>query len=343
MSESNLALPVCAAQISPAEISPAQMSNEAFYGLFLASQSSEQTRRGYDGSVRDFAAFLGSADGRALGQYDVVRLLRGMNAGQAHGILTGYRVHLTRTGKQPATINVRLAAIRSLVQEAKRNGLLDYEIDVKGVRSRNYRDTAGPGFDRYQQMLAKVELRGDTKKAHRDRAILHLLHDSALRRGEIVRCDLADVDLTGPLPTIAIIGKGTSEKVKLVLPPASFDAMKQWIDVRGNEPGPLFHNLDHSMPRGRLTGKSIYTIVQEYGGKGVRPHGLRHSAITRAAEKTNGNLVKMAKFSRHRNMNTLRAYLDNLRDENGAIASLVSEPDPATPQTPVAARPDVQP
>jgi integrase/recombinase XerC len=51
----------------------------------------------------------------------------------------------------------------------------------------------------------------------------------------------------------------------------------------------------------------------------ARPHGLRHAAITTAAEITRGNIVAVKRFSRHRNVRTVMVYVDNYKDEGGEI------------------------
>jgi len=50
----------------------------------------------------------------------------------------------------------------------------------------------------------------------------------------------------------------------------------------------MLTNLDRAGKGQRLTGTSLYRIVREYGhmvGVKTRPHGLRHTAITKAVKK----------------------------------------------------------
>ena len=57
----------------------------------------------------------------------------------------------------------------------------------------------------------------------------------------------------------------------------------------------------------------------------LRPHGLRHAAITAVLDRSGGNLRAAAKFSRHRDIRTLMIYDDNREDLGGAMARLISE------------------
>ena len=56
----------------------------------------------------------------------------------------------------------------------------------------------------------------------------------------------------------------------------------------------------------------------------VRPHGLRHLAITTALDRSNGDVRAVAKFSRHQDLRTLSRYRDNRPDLAGNVAALVA-------------------
>ena len=162
-------------------------------------------------------------------------------------------------------------------------------------------------------------------KGLRDVALLRLLHDLGLRRSEAVRLDVEDVDLPGN--RIFIPGRGRSPKEPVSLPEPTRAALAAWLEARGSEPGPLFINFDRAGKGQRLTGAAVYHIVGWLGAKAgltVRPHGLRHLAITTALERTNGDVRAVATFSRHKDLRTLSRYRDNRPDLAGKVASLVA-------------------
>jgi integrase/recombinase XerC len=166
-----------------------------------------------------------------------------------------------------------------------------------------------------------------TPKSYRDAAIIHLLFDRVLRRGEVASLNLEDLDARDS--RLRIRGKGQREPEWLTLAPATLSAIGDWLVFRGLEPGPLFFNLDRAMPQGRLSTNGIYLIVRRLGRQAmqrpVRPHGLRHAGITCALDKTNGNLRAVAQFARHKRVETTIVYDDNRRDLGGAVSRLVSE------------------
>ena len=162
-------------------------------------------------------------------------------------------------------------------------------------------------------------------KGLRDVALLRLLHDLGLRRGEAVRLDVEDVDLPGN--RIFLLSRGRSWKEPVTLPEPTRAALAAWLEACGSEPGPLFVNFDRAGKGQRLTGAAVYHIVGWLGAKAgltVRPHGLRHLAITTALDRTNGDMRAVATFSRHQDLRTLSRYRDNRPDLAGKVASLVA-------------------
>ena len=285
---------------------------------FFAGRN-ERTLRAYRADLRSFCAYL-----KIESVEEAARQLLGRGHGEASGLVLDYRAHLVEKGLAPATINRRLAAVRSLVRLARTLGIVPWVLEVKDVPRQAYRDTRGPDRTGFVRLLAVLDGRDDAKTT-RDRAMLRLLYDLALRREEVVSIDLEHVELEGG--TVAILGKGRAERVKLTMPEPTTAALRAWIEVRGDDAGPLFTNFDPATKGGRLTGRSLHRIVVKLGkdaGLKVRPHGLRHAAITEALELTGGDLRAVQRFSRHRDVRVLNAYDDNREDLGGEVARMVA-------------------
>lgn len=294
--------------------------DRSLVAAFLAGRS-PRTLRAYGEDLRDFATFAGfPPDALEAATAELI----GGGQGEANRLALAYRASLLERGLAPATINRRLSALRSLVRLARTLGRCPWTLEIPAVPSETYRDTAGPGSAGVRLLLD--QLAGDTSpKAIRDRALLRLLADLALRRAEAVALDVADVDLDAG--TVAIMGKGRREQERLTLPAPTAAALADWLTCRGTAPGPLFLSLDHAAPGHRLTGTSVYRIVRTLGqraGLTVRPHGLRHAAITAALDLNGGNLRAAQRFSRHRDVRTLSRYDDNRSDLGGETARLVA-------------------
>lgn len=284
---------------------------------FLSGRNA-RTLLAYRRDLEDFQAFTGAPTIQAAGN-----LLTCSGSGPANALALAYRVHLQERGLAPATINRRLAALRSLVKLGRVLGVVSWSLEVEGVKAGAYRDTRGCGVDGFRRMLELVDGETDPKSL-RDRAILRLLFGQALRRGEVVSLDLSHLDLeTGRL---SILGKGRIQREAITLAPKVLEALKAWVAVRGEKEGPLFTALDRGHAGHRLDGSAVYRLVSELGkavGLTTRPHGLRHAGITAALDATNGNTRTVQRFSRHKKLETLSLYDDARQDLAGEVARLV--------------------
>jgi integrase/recombinase XerC len=68
-------------------------------------------------------------------------------------------------------------------------------------------------------------------------------------------------------------------------------------------------------------------VVKKFGveTKVLSPHKVCHSKITAALDRTNGDVRKVQKFSRHRKIDTLLIYDDNRLGVQGEITDTVAD------------------
>lgn len=254
----------------------------------------------------------------------VAAVLLGSGAGRANALALGYRNHLVERGLAPATINRRLAAVRSLVKLARVLGLVNWTLEVHGLPAEAYRDTRGPGIDGVARLLVAIRRQGGAR-AIRNEAIVRLLADLALRRGEVAALDVADYDASGAL---GVVGKGRRQARQLTVPASTQAAIEAWLEARGPHDGPLFVCLDPARRGRRLSGRAIHRLIRRAGERAelgvVRPHGLRHAAITAGLDGTGGDVRSVRRFSRHQSIQTLLLYDDAREDLAGRVAGLVA-------------------
>lgn len=286
-----------------------------------------QTVKAYKADLYDFAYFL-----KAVSLDEAAKFLLVNGHGHANQIALSYRAHLIESNLQPTTINRRLASIRSLIKLAQTLGLVNWELEIKNLKTAPYRDTRGPGHLNFAKILQSAVSKGNAK-AIRDHAILRLLYDLALRTSEVINLDIPDVDLESN--TISIMGKGRTQKEKLTLPEPTKVVLQQWIEIRCNSSSSdsaLFLNFDRTNKgqSKRLTRTGLYQLIRGLGEKlniKTRPHGIRHTAITEAcklAQKNGFGLEEILDFSRHANVSTLMIYRDHEENNQGNIAKIVA-------------------
>lgn len=257
---------------------------------------------------------------------DAARALLGASAGDANRMAFVYRQDMVGRNLSAATVNQRMAALRSLVKVARLHGLVTWTLEVGGVKSKSYRDTRGPGPMAVRALL-NAHYQPSKPREFRDYAILRLLTDLALRRGELTSLDLEHFDAEGS--RLFVRGKGDSGRVPVTMPGVTRAAVMKWIEQRGPAAGPLFASRYGTSGWGRrLDGKAVARIVARCARKAgldpIRPHGLRHSAITQALEVTGGNVRAVQRFSRHADLRTVLVYDDARADLGGEVAGKVA-------------------
>ena len=119
----------------------------------------------------------------------------------------------------------------------------------------------------------------------RDRALLHVLYSSGMRRDEVSRLNGEDLE-DGWRGEALITGKGDKERV-VFLSEEALVSVRAYLSERADDYAPLFLRHDRARgrpgPRGeryRLSPQSIWGIVGHYARlAGVRatPHAFRHT------------------------------------------------------------------
>jgi integrase/recombinase XerC len=301
----------------------------------LADKRSPNTRHAYEKDLKDFFKFIAGSEPKP----ELVTEFLQLDRFRALALVLRYKANLIERGLKEATINRRLAALKSLVNYARNVGKCDYTLsELKSEKVKPYRDTTGICKEAYKKMLAVPDR--DTLKGKRDYALLRLLWDNALRRSEISQADIKDLDLDGrtarsaaPSASLLILGKGKgSQKEAVTLSRPTVAALLDWLQARKelDSNQPLFIALDRSSYGHRLSGTSIYRLVEAVAkaagiSKKLSPHRIRHSGITAALDATGGDVRRVQKLSRHANLNTLMIYDDNRRDVQGEISDLLAE------------------
>lgn len=290
----------------------------------LANKRSEDTKRAYMGDLDFFFTLMT----RKSFTKEQLAWFLSLNRYQAMTMVYQYKANMLTRGLKEATVNRRLSSLRSLVSYAYEVGACDWTLSVPGEKIEKYRDTSGVSVDQIAAMLDVPD--HSSLKGKRDYAILRLLWDNALRRGEIVKTNVGDFDQG--IKSLLILGKGKgTQKERIYLSAKTAQAIQEWLSARGNlnPDEPLFIALDKVHKGHRLTAESIALLVKKTAkaagiAKNMSPHRIRHSSITAALEATNGNVVIVQKLSRHAKIETLLIYNDQRANYQKQVTELLS-------------------
>jgi integrase/recombinase XerC len=247
---------------------------------------------------------------------------------KAFELVSRYKGELVTKGLKSATINRRLAAIKSLVSFAYNCGHCEFMLEaVKSEKLSAYRDTTGIDPEAFKQVLSAIDR--TSLKGIRDYALLILLWSNALRRSEVSKANIGDFDPV--TKTLRIFGKGRGNQSEIVsLGSGTVNAIEAWLEARGeHQPDKaLFVSVNPGYKDGRLSTQAIYNIVSDRcqaAGitKVMSPHRIRHSSITAALEATGGDVRRVQKLSRHSSLNTLLIYDDNRKNHQGEVTDIL--------------------
>ncbi|BAZ18830.1 integrase-recombinase protein (plasmid) [Calothrix sp. NIES-4071] len=279
----------------------------------LGDTRSPNTKRAYEKDLKDFFEYI---TGCQISSDSVLEFLR-LEQQKAFALVLQYKAHLIKTKKlSESTVNRRLSAIKSLTSMGRKLGVCSYILDdIKGEKVEQYRDTTGVPVEEYARVISLIDR--NALKGKRDYAILRLLWDNALRRGEICSLNVGDFDAQARTLTILGKGKGT-QKTIIDLSLKTTDAITDWLTACGANKlkAPLFTVTAYNGNGERLSGEAIRRLVDELCkragiSKQMSPNRIRHSSITTVLDKNNGNYRATQKFSRHASPNTVIKYDDN--------------------------------
>jgi len=307
-----------------APVSVPAVASDNLWAEFGQLKIADSTRKQYVKAIDNFCQFAynGSATPETISEF------LALDRYAAIEMVLMYRRYSIDKNLAPSTINVRLAAIKSLVDMARKLGKTTVDLsDIESIPSESYRDTRGISVEQFRSMLEAID--PSTPIGVRDYSIMLLFWGNALRRGEIASANIEDF-----LPQqqkLMILGKGKRAKVAIDLTDSVSCALEGWVNFHPcSAPGqPLITSLSHNCYGARIAGDSIYRIVQGYAeaagiDRRVSPHRLRHSSITAFLDASDGNIRAAQALSRHSQMNTLTLY-DDRRKQQQKVASGVLE------------------
>jgi integrase len=292
--------------------------------LVVAGVLSEHSRRAYLGDIRHFMAFLAGSD-IAFAQVN-------------KAVMVAYRAHLAR-GYAPSTVNRRLTVARRLVTEAWEMGLLEGQArnPAEGRGAAGLKDAGDRGkpaltMEQARTLLSKTSEVGDLP-AVRDRALLHLLIGTGLRRSEIAAARMSDLRTEQGHMILSVLGKGNKRRPVKLTPGLLLDLIAWFVDsskgyvnssghiVASNPSGALFSPIKKSgrgkqarwvvVPR-PLSGWGIWQIVTKRIAEAgldvdTTPHGLRATFITLALEG-GASISKVQDAAGHKDPRTTDRY-----------------------------------
>ncbi|HCR0222699.1 tyrosine recombinase XerC [Klebsiella aerogenes] len=217
-----------------------------------------------------------------------------------------FAVRSRRTGLGPASLALRLSALRSF---------FDWMVSQGELAANPAKGIAAPKIPRHLpknidvddvNRLLDIDL--NDPLAVRDRAMLEVMYGAGLRLSELVNLDIQHLDLESG--EVWVMGKGSKER-RLPIGRNAVAWIEHWLDLRG-----LFGSDDDALFLSklgkRISARNVQKRFAEWGIKQglnshVHPHKLRHSFATHMLESS-GDLRGVQELLGHANLSTTQIY-----------------------------------
>src|SRR5438477_4897976 len=266
----------------------------------LNSLTSASGQRTYEHAIRQFVAWYCLEPRLAFNRTVVLR----------------YRIHLEQRGYAPATINLRLAAVRRIAYEAADAGLLSPELAagirrVKGVRRIGVR--LGNWLTPEQGRRLLEATTPASPREVRDQAMVAMLIGCGLRRGELLALQLESIQQREEHWVIAdLVGKAGHVRT-VPIPSWVKHAVDAWTAAAPITDGRIFRAINKA---GRVWGdgmsKVLWDVVRAAAARAgidkLAPHDLRRTCA-RLCHLAGGELDQIQFLLGHVSNQTTERYL----------------------------------
>ena len=214
-----------------------------------------------------------------------------------------------------ATTNKMLAALRGVLKEAWRLGLMSAE-DYR--RAADLAPVRGATLPR-GRALSMGEIRSifltcaadQRATGRRDAALMGILYGCGLRRSEVVALELKDYNKEEGSLTIRA-AKGNKDRM-VYLPVGAQQALDKWIRARGKKAGPLFIPINKGgrILQGRMAGQAVLKLLRRRaraaGVATFSPHDLRRTFISDLLD-AGADIANVQRLAGHANVQTTTRY-----------------------------------
>jgi integrase/recombinase XerC len=132
--------------LTPEEIGTPQNSQETIWEEFLQLQQKPRTRQEYSKSIDYFCRSMAPDRSRSVpgGESPTIFLQEFLDSTkqQAIHLVLAWQQRLLDEGKASATINLRISALKSLVEYAGKQDACSFSLsEIKSLKSQSYKDT----------------------------------------------------------------------------------------------------------------------------------------------------------------------------------------------------------
>lgn len=286
-----------------------------FLNLYLLrqEQKSRETIKAYRISLNEFFTYVTETAGR--------NVMKFCFSDCSYDFVLGYSQYLQEEKKLcSSTVNQRLAALKSYLKYVADGdiSLVQVYIGIQKVPNLKTRKLQRPIIAK-DDLSALLDKPCDTKFGRRDRVILIVLFDTAVRVSELTGITIGDLTLDVDHPSMVVHGKGKKSRC-ISLNQRCAEHIKNYVlhyhgtEVNANDP--LFYTVIHG-EKHRMSIRNVERIVKKYADQvredhtslpeSVYPHMFRRTRAT-GLYRDGVPLEMVSAILGHENSETTKIY-----------------------------------
>ena len=275
------------------------LTEEQLVHLWLASKKSQHTQNQYQRYLTQFQTAISPLPLKQV----------------TSKVIEIYLQSLVQTNQfKPASVNLRLAAIKSFYRYLLKSELISYNPSDTVIMDNIKENTNNKSIHniRHKSIDAVAINRLIEQLDGKDKLIIATLYYTGVRVSELIKIRLQDFTDRGGQLTLTVTGKGN--KTREVIVPTKLTAILNELGVNLASNSWLLQSKDYyGNPKAYSRNSINYRLKQmakKYGvNSEVSPHWFRHSHATNALKK-GANLREIQQQLGHSSLNTTQQYLD---------------------------------
>lgn len=233
---------------------------------------------------------------------------------------------------QPTTCRLYIACVKLFIKFLSTKGIcVDFSEHIKGVKLDN--DThARDALNVEEAQEVLKTMKGNSEMDLRNKAVIALMLATGLRRIEVVRLDVADIERRGKKLFLKVHGKARQGKQDRVILPSQCAALiiaylKTRKNVSGNSP--LFVSTSPRCKGARLDEQTISRLAKKalvnagFDSPRLTCHSLRHFFATTAIN-AGIDVRQVSRALRHKSVIVTEVYLHDIDAANNMATSTVA-------------------
>lgn len=233
-----------------------------------------------------------------------------------HSVLIDYKKTLAKQACSVATKNKMLIVAKRLSYLLYANGIIDRDISntVKCFQQSKVHKRQGLTEEEQVRIVHWINRNPDRV---RERTLIYLLLFQGLRQAEVCNLRYCDVDFRQNC--LHVLGKGRDDKEPLIMQEDVRRTLKEYVEKNPDRYANhfLFTSERRKSQDGGLTTRGLAVIIKSIFEEldiDRNVHAFRHSFTTTLVKKL-PNLLEVAQLTRHRSVEMLQIYNDELKTE----------------------------